>query len=243
VTADIPTSTLASDKPLSGRQKRIEKYLVKQQLRQQSQLQSQSLPRSKQLKARRDHRETRSKVMSNKNQSLLDVMQGSGSRSANANTGAGARAGAIFGTDATIGTSASAESGSRSANANTGEGAILGTSASADGGTGGGAKVVETPLIETVRGGSDGHVDRSLPAQDAAVQMDEAGSGSFTASKRSYEGAFAATAPAEPIIAEGDHGHLGEAAENGERVPKRPRNASEDATFPKTWFQRLCVIS
>ncbi len=58
---------------LSGRQKRVAKYLQKSQIQQRTAV---LLPQSKQLKERRDHRENRSKTMSNKNQSLLDLMLG-----------------------------------------------------------------------------------------------------------------------------------------------------------------------
>eukprot|EP01032_Pedospumella_encystans_P014098 gene14098-16210_t len=58
---------------LSGRQKRVVKYLQKAQTQQKTAV---LLPQSKQMKERRDHRENRSKTMSNKNQSLLDLMQG-----------------------------------------------------------------------------------------------------------------------------------------------------------------------
>ena len=58
---------------LSGRQKRVAKYLQKAQTQQKAAV---LLPKSKQMKERRDHRENRSKTMSNKNQSLLDLMHG-----------------------------------------------------------------------------------------------------------------------------------------------------------------------
>ena len=63
----------ADSATLSGRQKRVAKYLQKAQTQQKTAV---ILPQSKQMKERRDHRENRSKTMSNKNQSLLDLMQG-----------------------------------------------------------------------------------------------------------------------------------------------------------------------
>jgi len=79
---------------LSGRQKRIVKFLQKEALRSTTTTTlTSALPKSKQMKERRDHRENRTKVMSNKNQSLLNMMQGHDNSSSGSGGGSGSSGG------------------------------------------------------------------------------------------------------------------------------------------------------
>jgi hypothetical protein len=218
-----PTTASASTMPLSGRQKRIEKFLIKQALQQQQQ-QSQQ-PRSKQLKARRDHREIRSKAMSNKNQSLLDVMEGGG---------VAASIGVV------VDSSAAGSSG----------GSAVEVKSSSHGNGGAVAATAESPpaLEQQVPSESMLVFDSAIASASVSAThftgvMDDVDTVSGT--KRTHD-LLVSTATAE----QGDAGEgngagsaqNSEAAEREEPQTKRPRSESADAA-PTTWFQRFCVIS